>query len=254
MKISVITVTYNSGAVVRDAIASVLRQTYSNIEYIIVDGNSTDNTMDIVRAFEPSFAGRLRWVSEPDRGIYDAMNKGIAMATGDVVGILNSDDFFTSDNIVELIASSFVEDTDAVYGDVHYVSPANLSRSVRYYSSRSFRPWKMRFGYMPAHPSFYVRRSIYTRYGGYSLDYHIASDYDMMLRLFCLHKIRAKYVPADFVTMRTGGVSTKSMANRLLITREDAKACRKNGMYSNVLLCSVKYFTKVFEFLRIDNK
>lgn len=248
MKISVITATYNSAATIRDTIESVMKQTYADIEYIIVDGGSSDETMDIVRSAEPLFCGRMKYISEPDRGIYDAMNKGIAMATGDVVGILNSDDFFTSDSVVSLIASSFSDDIEAVYGDIHFVSPSNLGRCVRYYSSRHFRPWMMRFGYMPAHPSFYARKSVYTRCGTYSLDYKIASDFDMMVRLFCRYRINAKYVPADFVTMRTGGVSTKSLSNRLLITKEDAVACRRNGVYSNVLLCSVKYLTKIFEF------
>ena len=232
MKISVVTTSYNSGATIQDTIQSVLRQTYHDVEYIIVDGRSSDNTMDIVRAAEPLFQGR--------------------MSTGDVVGILNSDDYFTSDSVLCQIAAAFNHDTDAVYGDIHFVSPQNLGRCVRYYSSRYFRPWMLRFGYMPAHPSFYARRNVYTRYGLYSLDYKIASDFDMMARLFCRYNIKTRYLSVDCVTMRTGGVSTRSIANRLLITREDAAACRRNGIYSNVVLCSFKYVTKIFEFLRLS--
>ena len=248
MTISIITATYNSAATLRTTFDSILQQTYRDIDYIVIDGGSTDGTLDIIREYEPRFAGHLRWISEPDHGIYDAMNKGIRMAKGDVVGILNSDDFFSSDDILATVASN-ITDVDAVYADIHFVRPDNLSRCVRHYSSRNFRPWTVRFGYMPAHPSFFVRRHIYERYGLYSLDYKIASDFDMMVRLFCKHKIRARYIARDFVTMRTGGISTSNLSHRILITREDARACRANGIYSNFILCSVKYITKVFEFL-----
>lgn len=252
MKISVITATYNSASTVRDTFDSVLSQTHHDIEYIVVDGNSKDDTLNIIKEYEPLFEGRMRWISEKDRGIYDAMNKGIALATGEVVGILNSDDFFTSHNVLGKVAAAFDEcgeSLDAVYGDIHFVKPDNLGKCVRYYSSAKFRPGLIRFGYMPAHPSFYVRKSIYEKAGMYSLDYKIASDFDMMARLFCRYKINARYLKLDFVTMRTGGASTQSIANRLLITKEDAKACRSNGIYSNFIMCSVKYLTKVFEFL-----
>ena len=158
MKISLITVTYNAGDVLCCAIESVLHQTYPNLEYIIVDGASKDNTLDIIRAYEPQFQGRMKWISEPDRGLYDAMNKGICMATGDVVGILNSDDFFTSNDVLEKVAECFADnDVDAVYGDIHFVRSDDLNRCVRYYSSRIFRRGLMRLGFIPAHPSFYCR-------------------------------------------------------------------------------------------------
>lgn len=248
MKISVITATYNSAATIGDTLASILSQTHGDVESIVVDGGSTDATLDIVRRYEARFGGRLRWVSEPDRGIYDAMNKGIGMATGDVVGLLNSDDFFTSDNVLSTVARELADGIDAVYGDIHFVRPGDLGRCVRYYSSRLFRPWLMRFGYMPAHPSFYARREVYERYGLYSLDYKIAADFEMLVRLFCRHHIRARYIKKDFVTMRTGGISTRSWRHRLLCTREDVRACRANGIRTNFLLCSAKYLTKLFEF------
>ena len=249
MTISIITATYNSASTVRYTFDSILSQTYHNIDYIVVDGGSQDGTVDIIKEYEKRFDGRMRWISEKDNGIYDAMNKGIRMAKGGLIGILNSDDFFTSDDVLYTVAENLTEDLDAVYGDIHFVQPDNLNKCVRYYSSRNFRPWAVRFGYMPAHPSFYIRRCIYERYGLYSLEYKIAADFDMIVRLFCKYKIRAKYIEKDFVTMRTGGISTSKISHRILITREDARACRSNGIYSNFLFCSIKYLTKVFEFL-----
>lgn len=248
MKISIITATYNSGATLRDTFDSILRQGYDDYEVLIQDGGSTDDTMEIVREYAPRFGAKMKAVSEKDNGLYDAMNRAIRRATGDVVGILNSDDFYTTDDVLENVVSHFTDDIDAVYGDVHFVNPEDLHNMVRYYSSRLFRPWMLRFGYMPAHPSFYVRREVYERYGTYSLDYKLAADYDMMVRLFCYHKIRARYIHRDFVTMRTGGLSTASMKNRMQLTKEDMKACRNYGMYTNPLFICCKYIIKVFEY------
>ena len=251
MKISVITATFNSGKTVRDTIESVLHQTYKDVEYIIVDGMSKDNTMEVVRSYESLFCGRMRYVSEPDKGIYDAMNKGIAMATGDVVGILNSDDFYTSPDVLEQVAKVMAGGgIDAVYGDVHYVHDEHLDKCVRYYTSRPFHRRWMRFGFMPAHPSFYCRRSVYEQYGAFNLSYKVAADFENLLRLIFVHRIRTHYIAKDFVTMRTGGISTKNFKNRLLITREDVRACRRNGLYTNVFFIAVKYLYKIFEFKR----
>ena len=249
MKISIITATFNSGATIEDTIKSVLRQTYKDIEYWIIDGCSEDNTLDIVRYYEPMFNGRMHVISEPDKGIYDAMNKGIGMATGDVIGILNSDDYYTADDALSTIANYFSRnDADAIYGDIHFVNDDNPEKCVRYYSSALFRPWLLRFGFMHAHPSFYVRSYVYRKYGTFSLDYKIASDYDIMVRLLHKHRIKAQYIKKDFVTMRTGGISTKNVRNRLLISREDVKACRRNGLYTNIFFISIKYLYKIFEF------
>lgn len=249
MKISIITATFNSGATIEDTIKSVLRQTYKDIEYWIIDGCSEDNTLDIVRYYKPKFNGRMHVISEPDKGIYDAMNKGIGMATGDVIGILNSDDYYTADDALSTIANYFSRnDADAIYGDIHFVNDDNPEKCVRYYSSALFRPWLLRFGFMPAHPSFYVRSDVYRKYGTFSLDYKIASDYDIMVRLLHKHRIKAQYIKKDFVTMRTGGISTKNVRNRLLISREDVKACRRNGLYTNIFFISIKYLYKIFEF------
>lgn len=248
MKISIITATYNSGSTLRDTLDSILRQSYTDYEVIIQDGCSRDNTLDIIKEYEPIFGERMKWVSEKDNGLYDAMNRGISRATGDVVGILNSDDFYTSDNILGLIADG-ISNVDAVYGDIHFVNDDDLNKCVRYYSSKNFRPWRMRWGYMPAHPSFYCRREVYEKNGLFSLDYKLAADYDILIRFLCKAKIKTKYLPLDMVTMRTGGASTKNISNRILLTKEDAIACRRNGIYSNFLMCSCKYFTKIFEFL-----
>lgn len=252
MKISIITTALNSEKTLADTLESILRQTHKDVEVWVIDGGSTDSTVDIIRSYEPLFGNKLHWISEPDRGLYDAMNKGLARVKGDVVGILNSDDFYTSDDVLETVVQKLKKhpSVQAVYGDVHYVNADNLDRVVRYYSSSGFSPWKLRFGYMPAHPAFYIRRRAMQQAGLYSLDYELASDYEMMVRLFCKYKIGASYIKKDMVTMRTGGLSNNSFRSRILLTKEDAKACRSNGVYSNFLLCCVKYVTKVFEFLR----
>lgn len=248
MKVSIVTVAYNSSATLEDTINSVLTQSYANIEYIIVDGASKDNTLDIIRRYEPHFGGRLKWKSEQDGGIYEAMNKGIQMASGEVVGILNSDDYFTSKDVIERMASAF-EDTslDAVYGDVHFIRDGQPDKCVRYYSSKPFRPLWLRFGFMPAHPSFYCRREVYEKAGLYKIDYVIGSDYEMMVRLFMVYKIRAKYLPMDFVTMRTGGVSTRNVNSRLQLIKDDVRGCRENGIYTNSIMISMKFLYKIFE-------
>lgn len=249
MKISIITASYNSGKTIRHTVESVLRQTYPDFEYIVVDGGSTDNSIDVVKEYQVAFKGRLKWISEKDKGIYDAMNKGIRMATGDVVGILNSDDFYTDENVLRTVADNFVNHSvDAVYGDIHFVRDADLGKCVRYYSSRLFSPFWLRFGFMPAHPSFYCKKEVYDKAGSYSLDYKIGSDYEMMVRLFKKHKIVAKYIAKDFVTMRTGGASNTNVRSRLTLIKEDVKACRDNGLYTNSLLICLKYLYKIFEF------
>lgn len=246
MTISIITATYNSGATLHDTFESVLRQSYKDIEYIIIDGKSKDNTLDIIRDYEPKFNGRMRWVSESDRGLYDAMNKGIRMATGDVIGILNSDDFYTSAEVLQRVANE-IANVDAVYGDIHFVNSDNLSKCVRYYSSKSFRRWKMRLGFMPAHPSFYCRRAVYARYGLFDLDFNVAADFEQLLRLIFVNRIYTKYIPLDFVTMRTGGASSSGIQSHKTIIRDHMLAYKKNGIYSNYFLEGLRYIYKIGE-------
>lgn len=249
MKVTIVTVAYNSIATLEDTIKSVLAQTYADMEYIIIDGASTDGTQELVRSYESIFNGRLKWISEKDKGIYDAMNKGIKMATGDVVGILNSDDYFTNDDVIERMAQSFEDkNLDAVYGDIHFIHDSEPDKCVRYYSSKPFRPLWLRFGFMPAHPSFYCRKEVFEKAGLYKTDYKIGSDYEMMVRLFMVHKIKAKYLPMDFVTMRTGGASTRNFKSRLQLIKDDVRGCRENGIYTNPLMISMKFLYKIFEF------
>ncbi len=249
-KISLITVTFNSDKTLRDTINSVLKQTYTNIEYIVVDGLSKDNTMDIVREYEPQFEGRMKWISEKDKGLYDAMNKGVRMATGDVVGILNSDDFFTANDVLEKVAAGFDEQTDAVYGDLHYVHPDDLQHSVRYYSSKIFKRNLMRMGFIPAHPTFYCRRECFDKFGYYKTDYKIAADFDLLLRFIYVNRIRIKYLPMDMVTMRTGGASTNGLKSRMGGMNEHLRSLRENGVKSNRFILSLRYFYKITEYFR----
>ena len=247
--ISIITATFNSAKTLKDTIQSVLRQTNKDFEYLIIAGGSTDETIDIVKSYESEFSGRLKWVSEKDQGIYDAMNKGIKMASGDVVGILNSDDYFTSDDILQTVDNAFKShEIDAIYGDIHFIRDGNPQKCVRYYSSRMFRPFWLRFGFMPAHPSFYCKREVFEKAGLYSLDYKIGADYEMMVRLFKKYRIMSQYINKDFVTMRTGGASNNNVRSRITLINEDVKACKENWVYTNSLFVMIKYLYKVFEF------
>lgn len=255
MKVSVITATWNSVATLRDTLESVLAQTYSDIEHIIVDGGSTDGTMDLVREYEGRYEGRLRYISEPDKGIYDAMNKGIRMASGEAIGILNSDDFYTTPDTVERLMGELISSgVDAVYGDIHFVEDGNLSKCVRYYSSAGFKRWKMRFGFMPAHPSFYCRKEVYERFGLFSTSYKVAADFENLLRLIYVGKISIKYVSKDCVTMRTGGASTSGLASHRQILVDHMRAYRENQVRSNALLDSLRYIYKIMEIARFKLK
>lgn len=249
MKISIITATWNSGETLRDTLESVLSQSFQDFEHIIVDGLSRDNTLEIVRELEPRYKGRLKIVSEKDKGLYDAMNKGIAMAEGDVIGILNSDDFYTSSDVLQRVADE-IGVVDAVYGDIHYVNSDNLSKCVRYYSSKGFKRWKMRLGFMPAHPSFYCRRAVYARYGLFDLDFKVAADFEQLLRLIFVNRIYTKYIPIDFVTMRTGGASSSGFKSHKTIIRDHMLAYKKNGIYSNYILEGMRYLYKIGDVMR----
>lgn len=255
MKISLVTVTFNSTRTLRDTIQSVLFQTYPNIEYIIVDGLSQDNTIDIIKEYEPLFHGRLKWISEKDNGLYDAMNKGICMATGDVVGIINSDDFYHRTDIISRVADAFQDQyLQAVYGDIRFVNPENPDKTVRYYSSRNFSPKLFRYGFMPAHPTFFTYRRYFEDFGYYKTNYKIAADYELLIRFLYVHHLKSHYLPLDFMKMRTGGVSTASVKSNILLNREIVRACRENGIRTCTALLYLKYLIKVFEFMFTNNK
>lgn len=244
MKISIITAAYNSASTIRDTILSVKGQSYPCIEYIVIDGASTDGTQEILNSFGASID---KFVSEPDKGIYDAINKGINLATGDIIGILNSDDFFYNNSVVERISEEFTRyNPDAVYGDIRFVN--SKSETIRYYSSKNFHPGKFRFGFMPAHPSFYARRELFEKYGLYKTDYKIAADYELLIRFLYGNRIKTRYIEMPFVSMRRGGVSNKSMLSNITLNREILRACRENGINTNYLYIYSKYLTKIFEY------
>lgn len=255
MKISVITATWNSGRTIGDTLRSVFNQSFTNVEHIIKDGGSKDNTLEICKNFEQKYykdecKGRtINILSDQDKGIYDAMNQGVKAATGDVIGILNSDDFYTSDDVLARVAEEFEKnpELEAVYGDIHFVKDENLKKCTRYFSSRYFRPWALRFGFMPAHPSFYVRREVYDKYGLYDLDFRTSSDFEMMVRLFVKEKIRSKYINKDFVTMRAGGESTAGLEAKKKVNRDIAGSLKKHGVYSNQFFQSLRYFWRIGE-------
>lgn len=257
MKISVITATWNSGKTIKDTLISVLNQSFTNIEHIIKDGGSKDDTLEICKNFEQKYytdgdKGRtINILSDKDKGIYDAMNQGIKAATGDVIGILNSDDFYTSDDVLARVAEEFANNPklEAVYGDIHFVKDENLKKCTRYFSSRYFRPWALRFGFMPAHPSFYVRREVYEKYGLYDLNFRTSSDFEMMVRLFVKENIRAKYINMDFVTMRAGGESTAGLEAKRKVNRDIASSLKKHGVYSNQFFQSLRYLWRIGEIL-----
>ena len=247
MKISIITVTYNSAATLKDTIESVLRQQYPEVEHILIDGASKDNTVSIIR----SYPQITNWVTEKDKGLYDAINKGIQRATGEIVGILNSDDFFPNEKVLSTIAARFDDpEVDAVIGDIAFVKPENLDRIVRHYSSAKFHPKKFAAGYMPAHPSFYVRKKFYDAYGLYKMNYKIAADYELLIRFMHKEGIRFRYIPEILVYMRTGGVSNQSVMSRYILNKEIIRACAENGINTNMARLSMKYFNKIFEYIK----
>ena len=217
LKISIITVCYNAAHTLPDTIHSVASQDYPNIEHIVVDGGSTDGTLTII-ANAPSVT---RFVSEPDKGIYDAMNKGIAMATGDVIGTLNADDFYATPSAIDAVAKSFLDtQIDACFADLVYVDTNDTNQIIRYWKSSPFQPGAFKLGWMPAHPTFFVRSSIYKKYGVFDLRYQLAADMQLLFRLLEKHKINTVYLPKVLIKMRMGGATNKSIKNIFEQNRE----------------------------------
>lgn len=243
IKISVITVCYNSAATLRETLLSVAEQTHPDVEHIIVDGGSSDSSLSLVRQYR-RHDGPL--VSEPDRGIYDAMNKGLALATGDVVGFLNSDDVYADSHVLSRIAEVFAEPAVAAcYGDLVYVAASRPDRVVRHWRSRPYRAGLCKRGWMPAHPTFYVRREAYKRHGGFDESLHIAADFEICLRLLEVQRLPATYLPGVLVKMRTGGVSNSSLKNVIRSNQEVSKALRKHGYPAGFLLILRKLAAKL---------
>jgi glycosyltransferase involved in cell wall biosynthesis len=248
MKISLITVCFNSSSVIRTALESVLRQQGVELDYIVVDGGSTDGTVDILKEYELQFASRMRMVSECDEGMYDAINKGIRMAKGDVVGILNADDRLEDENTLAAVAAAFEPGIDCIYGDIRFVRGESL-KTTRYYSSRRWRPWMHNWGFMPAHPSVYVRREIFERVGNYKLGYDISADFEWMVRLLCRARVKTRYLPRSIVTMRLGGKSTAGLRAMLRLNRENVRANRENGYFCVLPMMLPKYFFKIWGYV-----
>jgi glycosyltransferase involved in cell wall biosynthesis len=233
MKITVITVSYNSSATIADTLASVAAQTHPEIEHLVLDGASTDRTLDVVREFG---SPHIRLISEPDRGMYEAMNKGLAIATGEVIGFLNSDDYFRDNLVLERIAKEFIaHGVDACFADLVYVHPYT-QKIVRYWKSRPFKKGDFAKGWCPAHPTFYVRRTVFQRWGCFDLMYRLGSDVELMMRFLERGGIVSSYIPKVLVCMRTGGVSNQSWKNIIIQNQEIYKALKDNDLFFSPLL------------------
>jgi len=244
-RVSIITVSLNSAATIRDTIESVLEQDYPHTEYIVVDGGSTDSTISIVREYGDRIDSTI---SEPDRGIYDAMNKGIAAATGDIVGFLNSDDIYAGTDSLRLLVGRLEEAaSDCVFADLVVVSREDMGRVLRYYRSGSFSPSRLRYGWMPAHPTLLVKRAVYKQYGDYRTDYEIASDFEMVARLLYRAGVSYAYLPRVAVRMRAGGLSTRSLRSSWILNREIVRACRANGIETSLPRVLLKTPAKLME-------
>lgn len=243
MKVSIITVSYNCETTIEDTILSVASQDYSSIEHIVIDGGSTDKTMDIVKKHGTIIQ---YYISEPDNGIYDAMNKGIKLATGDVIGILNADDIYFDRSCISEVVYAFEEKgVSAICGNLVYVAPDNLNKTVRFYSSRGFQPNMFAFGMMPAHPAFFVLRKCYLNFGLYKADYRIAADFELLLRFLKIHGISYHCISKILVKMRTGGVSTRNIKSNWILNKEILKACKENNIDTNMIKIFSKYFSKL---------
>ena len=247
MKISIITVVRNNQETIKDAIDSVLSQTYQNIEYIIIDGASIDGTVKIVQSYGDKIT---KFVSESDKGLYDAMNKGIVLATGNVIGILNSDDLYVDEFVIEKVVKKFSKDqVDSIYADLVYVKSGNLDKTVRYYDSSKFDLLKFAYGWMPAHPTFFVKKEIYEKYGVFRTDLKVAADFDMLIRFLYTHKISYSYMQDVLVKMRIGGVST-SFSSIWINNIEQLQVCHDNNINTNIFKILLKYPGKMLGFFK----
>lgn len=248
MKISVVTASYRAAATIADTLRSVAAQRLDAVEHLVIDGDSKDDTAALVARLQRP--GGM-FLSEPDTGIFDAMNKGIDRATGDVIAFLNADDFYTDDAVLEQVARAFHDhEVDAVLGDVGFVHDGALDRIVRRYDSSRFQPRRIPWGWMPAHPAMFLTRAAYDRVGRYRTDYRIAADFEFVARAFHRHQLRYVHLPVMMVTMRLGGVSTAGLKSKWIINQESLRACRDNGIYSNPLMMMSKYPAKLLELVR----
>lgn len=248
MKISIITVTYNSSQTLEESISSVVNQTYKNIEFIIVDGRSTDSTLQIIEKYKDRIS---KFVSEKDNGIYDALNKGISMATGDIVGILHSDDFYTDNTVIENVVNTFSQTKcEGLYADLYYVDKTNTNKIIRKWKSGTYNQNSFLFGWMPPHPTFFVKKEVYNKFGSFNLDFKTSADYELMLRLIYKNKIKLSYLPKYIVKMRMGGQSNVTAKNRLIANMEDRKAWEVNNVRPYFFTLYLKPLRKITQFLK----
>lgn len=245
MLISIITVSLNSSKTIGDTLRSVADQTYLHIEHIIVDGGSMDDTMEVVEGF-PHVAKKI---SEKDNGIYDGMNKGIEMASGDIIGILNADDMYADANVIQKVVDAFKDsEVDAVYADLVFVDPLDTEKVVRRWQSRKHNASDFYYGWMPPHPTFFVRKSIYQLFGRFDTRLKSAADYELMLRFLLRNKIRSRHIPFTIIRMRNGGKSTASLKNRLKANQEDRRAWKINGLKPHFFTLILKPLRKLDQF------
>ena len=253
MTISIITVALNSAATVKRTIESVLTQTYCDIEYVFVDGGSKDGTLEIALSEQKRFNGRMKVLRLDKSSIYEAANFGIRNSSGEIVGMLNADDMFTSQQIIDIVACNFAgngNEVEMLYADIHYFTHPRTDLATRYYSAKDFSPKLLRFGFAPPHPSLYVRRSVFARYGYYHEDYKLAADFEFFVRTLWNTNLKAVYLPVDMVAMQSGGISTK-WRNRLYTNWvEKRRALRENNVSSSYALLAARYLFSLKHFFK----
>jgi glycosyltransferase len=249
MKISIITVVHNNEKHIKGCIDSVINQTYKDLEYIIVDGGSTDGTVDIIQNSKVKIQNCV-FLSEKDNGIYDAINKGIKNSNGDVIGLLHSDDVFADNSVVEQVVSKFDNSkTDSVYGDLEYVSANDTNKRLRYWRAGECDIKKLKHGWMPPHPAFFVKREVFSKFGLYSTEYKVAADYEMVLRLLWKERITTAYLPIVITKMRWGGASNRDIASVMLKSREDYEALKANSVPNPLTAVFMKNARKLHQFI-----
>lgn len=251
MKISIITATYNSRLTLSSCITSVLKQTYQNIEYVVVDGNSTDETLELLKQHQLQFPKiEFKILSEPDSGIYDALNKGVQLATGDVIGFVHSDDILADNQTVSKLADKFDREyIDGVYGDLQYVDKNNIGKIIRYWKSSDFHPGLLRKGWMPSHPTLFLKKEVYEKHGFFDLSYSISADYDFILRIFKDQELKFGYLPTVITNMRVGGASNRSIKNIIKKSKEDYIAIKRNNV-GNIITLIRKNTSKIKQFFQ----
>ncbi len=247
LKISIITAALNNKDTIEDCILSILNQDYPAIEHIIIDGGSSDDTLNIIKQYEDRIS---KIISEPDNGMYEALDKGIMMATGDIIGILNSDDYYSTNTVISDVIEEFERtNVDSVFADLIFIKKNDHQKVVRYYRSSNFNINKFAYGWMPAHPTFFTKRTIYEKYGVFKTDYSIAADFELLVRFLATYRISYSYIPKVIVKMRMGGLSTKNLKSNWILNKEIVRACSENGIKTNMLKVCLKYFTKIVQLI-----